>query len=292
MQEALSQVVLPIVLAFIMFAMGLGLRLVHFREILRSPQAMLLGFGAQMVFLPSLALILIIALGLDGPVAAGLFLLSLCPGGATSNLFSYLAGGNVALSIALTAVTSLLVPFTLPLMFVSYLNASGDTLAAFDFPLALTIKQLLVVTAVPVVVGMAIRHWATSLANRIEQPCKRLSTIVMMLLVLALMGTHLPIMADLFSMKGLAVMLLSVFAFVSGLTMARQFGCSSADSRTIAVEVGIQNAGTAILVAMAFLQRPELAMIPLMYGILMNIPGFAFIALLRYRDGRSLLGPS
>jgi len=286
MQAVLSQVALPIVLAFIMFAMGLGLKPQHFRALLKTPQILLLGLLAQMALLPSLALILIIALGLEGATAAGLFLLSLCPGGATSNLFSYLARGNVALSIALTAITSLLVPFTLPLMFGSFLDANGDGTAEVGFPVLVTIKQLLVVTAVPVLLGMALRHFFPLAMSKAEPACKMLATVSMIVLVVLLIATNLPLMLQALSMGGLAVLLLSGLAILFGWSLSNQFGGSRADSRTIAIEAGIQNAGTAILVALAFLHQPELAAIPLMYGLLMNLPGFGFIAWVRMFDKR------
>ncbi|WP_221801728.1 bile acid:sodium symporter family protein [Oceanobacter mangrovi] len=286
MQQLLSQIILPVVLAFIMFSMGLGLEKKHFSQVIQRPVVPLVGLVCQMLMLPSLALVIIVVTGLEGAAAAGLFLLSLCPGGATSNMFAWLAGGNVALSISLTAITSLMVPLSLPLLFGSYLTASGDMLSDIDFPVAIAIKQLVAVTLVPVLLGMALRHWATALMVKIEPYAKKLAALAMALVVIALLVVNGDILLAMLSLQGVAVLLLAMVSMAFALLLSRHLGCDQADSRTIAVEVGIQNAGTALLVAMTVLQRPELAAVPLMYGLLMNLPGFGYIGLVRWLDRR------
>jgi BASS family bile acid:Na+ symporter len=160
MQQLVSQVLLPVVLAAIMLGMGLGLRTEDFRRVITQPKASLLGFGLQILMLPALALVIIVILPLSPVAAAGLFLVSLCPGGATSNLFSFIARGDVALSVTLTGIVSLLSPFLLPLAFLTYLQFNGDTLQEFAMPLQIIIKQLAAVTLVPVTLGMTIRYFA------------------------------------------------------------------------------------------------------------------------------------
>lgn len=284
MSQILSQVILPIVLAFIMFAMGLGLTPKHFVDVIASPKVPLLGLALQMLMLPLLALLIIAALGLQGPTAAGLFLLSLCPGGATSNLFAYLANGKVALSIALTALSSLLVPFTLPLLFGVYLSQASDASIALQLPIADTIKQLFAVTFVPVVLGMALRHWAQVMADVIEPWCKRLGTFLMLVVVLALIVTNWNLLQA--PDKAVAVLLLSCLSLLIAWFIGTRVTQNTTIGRTLAVEVGIQNAGTALLVAISLMQQPALAVVPLIYGILMNLPGFGFVAWVRYRDAR------
>ncbi|WP_108125150.1 bile acid:sodium symporter family protein [Saccharospirillum mangrovi] len=285
MSQLLSQIILPAVLAFIMLAMGLGLSPRHFSAVLRAPAMPLLGLVLQLLLLPALALVVIAILGLDGPTAAGLFLLSLCPGGATSNLFAYLANGQVALSIALTAISSLLVPFTLPLLFGLYLAQSGSDATALQLPIGPTINQLLIVTFVPVLVGMAIRHWASAWADRLEPWSKRLGTGLMLIVVLGLIVTNWPLLQD--PIKALAVLMLSCTAMLLSGWIAFRASRDAAIARTLAVEVGIQNAGTALLVAISLMHQPALAVVPLIYGVLMNVPGFGFVAWVRYRDGRA-----
>ena len=278
MQQIVSQIALPIVLALIMLSMGLGLTIRNFTELARKPLSALLGLLLQMVGLPLLAVAVIVMFDLSPIAAAGIFLLSLCPGGATSNLFSYLAKGNVALSISLTAVTSLLVPFTLPLLFVAYGQASGDQLLAFALPLKTMVMQLVVVTLVPVLLGMTIRHFVRVWAIKVEPITKKIATLAMIGVIVLLIVTNLPLVADMVSINGVAVLSLSCFALIAAYSIASSAGIPPADVRTVAMETGIQNAGTAMMVALTLLEQPELAMVPLMYGLLMNIPAFGFIA--------------
>jgi len=278
MQQVVSQIALPVVLALIMLSMGLGLTLRNFTDVVRQPLAGLLGLGLQMLFLPGLALLLILVLDLSPVAAAGLFLLSLCPGGATSNLFSYLARGNVALSISLTAITSVLVPFTLPILFALYLQVAGEEQLVFAMPLGLMIKQLVVVSLVPVVVGMLLRHFASAWAIRVEPMAKRVATVAMLLVIVLLIMTNLPLVMTMASLNGAAVLGLSCVALVVAYQVAVRSGLAGKEARTLALETGVQNAGTAMMVALTLLHQPELAMIPLMYGLLMNIPAFGFIA--------------
>lgn len=285
-QQLVSQVVLPIVLAAIMLVMGLGLTRQHFIDVFRKPLAALLGLGLQMLFLPALALVIIFATGLTGVPAAGLFLLSLCPGGATSNLFSALARGNVALSICLTSISSLLIPFSLPLAFAAFLSFAGEAVPEMQFPIDVMIKQLIVVTLVPVLVGMALRHFAENWVKSIEVIARRVATFAMMAVIILLMATNLPLVMKMVSAHGLIVLMLSIIALTAAWTIAHQLKCSESDSRTLALETGVQNAGTAMMVALSIMHQPALAMIPLMYGLLMNIPAFGFIGWLMRRDQR------
>ncbi len=291
MQQLVSQVALPVVLALIMLSMGLGLTARNFMDVMRRPLAGLMGLGLQMLVLPILALLLIAVFELSPVAAAGLFLLSLCPGGATSNLFSYLAGGHVALSISLTAVSSVLVPVSLPLMFLAYLQFAGIEQLAFFMPLGIMVKQLVAVTLVPVVVGMLIRHVAASWARRVEPMAKRVATMAMVVIIVLLIATNWSLVMEVASLNGVAVLSLSCIALVFAYQVALRGGLTVREARTLAVETGIQNAGTAIMVALTLLEQPALAMIPLMYGLLMNIPAFGFIGWVRWRDAASNAAP-
>jgi BASS family bile acid:Na+ symporter len=278
MQQLVSQVLLPVVLAAIMLGMGLGLRFQDFTRVVSRPKASLIGFLMQLLLLPALALIIILLLPLQPAAAAGLFLVSLCPGGATSNLFSFIARGDIALSVTLTGITSLLSPFILPLAFLGYLQFSGDALAQFSIPLIPAMKQLAIVTLVPVSLGMIIRHFAPAWSKSAQPIMKKVSTIAMIIIVIALMATNLHVVENMISMNAVAVLMLATVSITIAYAIAGFAGVNPRTQRTIAIEVGVQNAGTAMMVALAILHKPELAFVPLMYGLLMNIPAFAFVA--------------
>ncbi|MDR9467571.1 bile acid:sodium symporter family protein [Marinospirillum sp.] len=284
MQQLVTQVLLPLILALVMLGIGMALQPADFKRVLLKPKACILGLFLQLLFLPCLALVLIGLLPLSPLAAAGLFLVSLCPGGATSNLFSLIARGDAALSVTLTGVTSLLTPLTLPLLFLAYLQINPLDTGHFQLPLWPAIQQLALVTLVPVVLGMLIRLRFPTWAIRFQPGLRRLSTLAMLLIVISLLATHLHLLERILSVEGLAILLLSTTAILSGYLMARKLGLKEREQRTLGLEVGVQNAGTAIMVALTILQMPALVLVPLMYGILMNLPAFGFVAWLYRKD--------
>ncbi|WP_158133911.1 bile acid:sodium symporter family protein [Photobacterium damselae] len=278
MQHIVTQVLLPITLAIVMLGMGLGLKRADFSRVITQPKSSIIGLCLQIFMLPTLALVLIQLLPLSSTAAAGLFLVSLCPGGATSNLFSLIAKGDVALSITLTAVISLLSPFLLPLVFITYLDIHGSQLEQFQLPIDLAIKQLIAVTVLPISLGMIITKWLPKQSQLIQPMVKKLSTIAMLLIILALLITNQKIFDRFISIEGIAVLLLSSCSLFLAYFIAGKIKVSQQAQRTIAIEVGVQNAGTAMMVALSIMHQPQLAVVPLMYGLLMNIPVCLFVA--------------
>ncbi|MGR5049731.1 bile acid:sodium symporter family protein [Photobacterium damselae] len=278
MQHIVTQVLLPITLAIVMLGMGLGLKRADFSRVITQPKSSIIGLCLQIFMLPTLALVLIQLLPLSSTAAAGLFLVSLCPGGATSNLFSLIAKGDVALSITLTAVISLLSPFLLPLVFITYLDMHGSQLEQFQLPIDLAIKQLIAVTVLPISLGMIITKWLPKQSQLIQPMVKKLSTIAMLLIILALLITNQKIFDRFISIEGIAVLLLSSCSLFLAYFITGKIKVSQQAQRTIAIEVGVQNAGTAMMVALSIMHQPQLAVVPLMYGLLMNIPACLFVA--------------
>ncbi|WP_420744624.1 bile acid:sodium symporter family protein [Photobacterium damselae] len=278
MQHIVTQVLLPITLAIVMLGMGLGLKRADFSRVITQPKSSIIGLCLQIFMLPALALVLIQLFPLSSTAAAGLFLVSLCPGGATSNLFSLIAKGDVALSITLTAVISLLSPFLLPLVFITYLDIHGSQLEQFQLPIDLAIKQLIAVTVLPISLGMIITKWLPKQSQLIQPMVKKLSTITMLLIILALLITNKKIFDRFISIEGIAVLLLSSCSLFLAYFIAGKIKVSQQAQRTIAIEVGVQNAGTAMMVALSIMHQPQLAVVPLMYGLLMNIPACLFVA--------------
>lgn len=277
MQATLTQILLPIILAFVMFGIGLTLRINDFKRIAQDPKAIGIGLILQMVALPLLAALIGELLRLSLVAKAGLFLVALCPGGATSNFLTYLANGRVALSVTLTAFTSIIAPFTLPLVFALYIGWLDAPNNLFSMSLLLAIKQLAMVTILPIALGMCLKAYFPSFADRIAPFFKQLAIFAVVFLITVLIATHPKVVMNMFSHDGLSVILLVTFAFFIGLSVSRKLLKDPADHITIGLEVGVQNAGTAMMVAYAILKQPELAQLPLTYGLLMNIPAVAFI---------------
>lgn len=277
-----NQILLPLCLALIMLVMGTGLSLQSFLPVLHKPKAVLIGIVAQLVLLPMIVWVLILALHLPPVIAAGLVLIACAPGGATSNLFSKLADGDLPLSIALTAVISLLSPLWMPWAAQTQLGWLGYDVA-FKLSYVQVVLQLLLVTALPLVLGMGLRKLYPSWVQTNEQRLKQVSIGLLMLMILVLIVVNAHVLPSVFGLSALMVVLLATLALALGYGLARLVGLSQAQSRTLSFETGVQNAGMAIMIAFSFLQAPELGMVALLYGILMNIP--AFITLWAFKRG-------
>ncbi|MEG3753888.1 bile acid:sodium symporter family protein [Psychromonas arctica] len=276
--EAVTQIMLPSVLALVMLGMGLSLQAKDFKSVVNAPKAAIIGFLLQLFLLPILALLIIEVLALNQTTAAGLFLLSLCPGGATSNLFSFIAKGNLALSVCLTSIVSMLSPFILPIIFVGFIHFSSNADSEiFNLPLLPAMKQLAVVTLLPTIIGMSIRYFFNDWSQSVMPLIKKGSTIAMLLVISALVLTNVDIIPAMFSLQGVAVISLCGLALIIAYLIAGKLKINDTDRKTIAIEVGVQNAGTAMMIAFTIMHQPTLATIPLLYGLLMNIPAFIFV---------------
>lgn len=275
--QVLSQVVLPLALAVMMLVMGLSLRLEHFRRILQQPGLIALGLALQWFLLPLVAVLLIAVLNLAVEVALGLIILAACPGGATSNVISHLSGGDAALSVTLTAIVSLLAPLTLPL----WISLMTDVLAIPSLSVALSFKAaalpLLLVTVIPLLTGMMLAARFRDWTERHAPLLNRLSFLLFFALVVALAWVNANRLPELWSTVTLACLGLCLMVMTLSAFLTQAVFSNRRYSRTLAIEAGIQNAGTAMLISVTLLQRPELALVALFYGILMNIPALLLI---------------
>lgn len=274
----LAQSMLPWILAAVMLAMGLSLEVGNFKRVARHPGRLMLGLGLQMLALPLLSWAVVLILPLPPLAAAGLLLVALVPGGATSNLFTYLARGDLALSVCLTAVTAILVPFTLPLIMALNFRLLGLSAAEFTLPYWTVVGQLVLVTLVPALTGMGVRRaLGPARADALLPAVRRLTGIAMIAIVLAMFAAYFDRLPAFASLETAAVLLLCSMAMLLGDRVARRVGFPEASVRSITVEVGVQNAGVAMMVAFAILENPALGIVPLLYGLMMNVPAFAWV---------------
>ncbi|WP_407330702.1 bile acid:sodium symporter family protein [Enterovibrio sp. 27052020O] len=277
MSQTMLTIGLPIALAWMMFCVGLTLSVADFKRVLQFPGKIAAGLAAQLIGLPLIAYCLIQWLNLPPVVAVGLWILALAPGGASSNAISHLAGGDSALSITMTAISSLIIPFSLPLLLPIVLPDVAATL-----PVKTAILQLVAVTLVPVVLGMLLKRYIRSAwFDKFIHAAGRTALWALFFTVAMTLAANTKVFYQLFSVASLAVLLLCLLGMGLGAIVAKGFGDDAKLTKTFSIEVGIQNAGTAIFVAVVQLQQPELALTPLLYGILMNIPVVLLIA--RYR---------
>lgn len=280
----LTSVLLPLALASVMLGMGLGLVPEDFRRIGRDPKAVVAGTLAQVVLLPLIGALLVWILPMPAPIAVGLMVLAICPGGPSSNLITYLAKGDVALSVSLTAISSVITVITIPLLANQALRIIMGTEAQFNLPIGTTMLQILLITLVPTAFGMALRQRFPALALRLETQVSRLAAALLGLIILLLLIKESGRLPSFFFKVGLAVVLLNGLATLAGYLAGRLLGLPVAQQICLAIEVGIQNCTLALAITAGLLGNPEMAVPAAMYGLWMYVTGLVVV-----RIGRSAM---
>ena len=276
----LSAVILPLSLFIVMAGIGLSLTLDDFANVIKYPRTVIIGLCGQLILLPLIAMAMIWLIPFATPlVAAGFLIIALAPGGATSNLFTFLAKGEVAASISLTAVISLITPFTIPILASWFLNVIEP--GQIQIPIGQTVMQLVAITFVPVTLGMAIRRFANRVAQKLQTPTQIFSVVTLLIIVAGLTVENWPIFVANFASMAPWVTLLVAVAFAGGYALARLGGVSEAGQRTLSFEIGLQNGTTALLVTATILKIPETTIAPMFYSIMMFV--FAGAALLVFK---------
>ncbi|WP_280262422.1 bile acid:sodium symporter family protein [Nocardia wallacei] len=279
---SLFAVVLPLALALVMFGLGLTLTVDDFARVLRYPKAAAVALACQMLLLPGICLGLIYLFGLDGAVAAGMLLLAASPGGPSANLFSHIAGGNVALNITLTAVNSVLAVFTLPLMvglsYVLFLDGdAGIGLRPDKF------AQVFAIVLIPVALGMWVHRRFPDRSRRAQGSVKVLSVVVLALVVLAAVARDFDTLTDNVGALAAVCLLLATIGILVGYYVSRLFGIGADQAVAAAMEIGIHNGALAIAVATSVLHNSAMSVPPAVYGVLMNVPAAVAAALFARR---------
>ena len=243
------KLLLPLILAFIMFSLGLGLSGRDFTRVLRFPVAFGTGLLNQVLLLPLVALGLAHAFGLPPVFAVGLMIIALCPGGVTSNLLARLAGGNAPLSISLTAVTSLLSIVTVPLLLsLSMAHFVGEGAAPSAGEITRLGLTMFLITAVPVSIGMAVTRKCPALVAKMAPGVSRAALFLFVLIIVAALVDNWEVFSGNLGTLGPVAVLLNVIMLGLGLVSSRALGLGARDATTIAIETGVQNGTLAIAV--------------------------------------------
>lgn len=275
----MAETLLPVGLAFIMFAIGLGLTVDDFRRILRDPRGLGLGVANQLVLLPLIGAALVLAFPGRPEFALGIMVLAACPGGITSNLLTLLAGGNTALSVSMTAISSLAGILTIPLVLgLSQQLLLGGETAAIQLPMERIIASVVVVTALPMLLGMGLNHRWGTLARRLRPLTRHLSTGIFALIVVGAFWSQRHTMVTHFAEVGPYVGALNVGTMALGLISARLLSLGRADGVAISMECGLQNAALAIFIAISVLGLPAVMVPAIIYALIMNVSAAGLIA--------------
>ena len=275
--EILKQVALPLALFAVLFGMGLSLVPEDFRRVLRHPKAKLVGLTCQLLMLPVVAFALALLFRLPGELAVGLMVLAACPGGATSNVITHLSKGDTALSVTLTAISSIVCVFTIPWIVGWSMEWFMGGSAAVQLAFWKTLGQLTVVTILPIVCGMAVRAARPALSRRLERPAAVFALVFLALIIAAAVAREKDL-AHQFAVAGPAAITLNVLTMVLGFAAGWFFGLPKSQRVTISIEAGIQNGTLALAIALGLLESARIAMPSVVYSLFMFVSGGLMVA--------------
>ena len=273
----ITDVILPLALAFIMFALGLGLTGNDFLRVLKQPKDFLVGLISQIILLPIIAFILVKIWPISSEIAIGVMIIAAAPGGVTSNILTSFAKGDVALSISLTAIISLLSVITVPFVIITSLNLLNlDNIVQDVSLISMALSMFLIVT-VPVIFGMSIRKFASNAAISFETTAKKISIFIFILVLIGAILAERNNVISYFAQAGLITLLLNVIMMFLAFYVAQFLGSGSAQKKCIAIECGLQNGTLAIFVA-TFLFGGGAYLIPAAtYSLIMFVTSLIFV---------------
>ncbi|RZI75995.1 MAG: bile acid:sodium symporter family protein, partial [Rubrivivax sp.] len=274
--DAISGVLLPLILAFIMFSLGLGLSLNDFRHILRQPKALIVGVICHFILLPLVAFGLVTAAGLTGAFAVGFILVAACPTGSTSNLLTYIARGDVALAVSFTAIASVLTIFTLPVVVTLAMSHFAVGSMAVEVPVTMVMANVFLLLGLPVALGMLWRGLQPARAIRFEGVATKISTVLFILIVAVAVAKNWPLVASSVGQLAPVALALNVTMLLVGFALAWMAQLSRRQSVTLGIESAMQNATLALVIATSVLKSDAMAIPGAVYGVLMYVGGLAF----------------
>lgn len=279
-------IVLPI-LTLLMFDLGLALRFEDFGKVFRKPGPIAVALFGQLVLLPAIALGLAYLFHLPPVFFIGLVLIACCPGGSSSNVFSKLAGGDVALSVTLTALSSVITLFTIPFIMSWATQLVGESVG-IRLPVGNLIKQNLVLMLLPVLLGIGLHYAWPRVAERIDKVLMRLAFPLLLVLITVFYIQHHKTILSNIGVLGLCVTLLILLAIGCSSLLSRLVKNDTRQRRTVLIEVGMQNAAQAIAIASSPLifANEEMAIPAILYSLMMNIVLLSYVGLVRRRGNR------
>jgi BASS family bile acid:Na+ symporter len=270
----------PICLALIMLGLGLGLSVKDFTRILRVPKDFFVGFFSQLVILPIVALGIALILNLPAPIAVGLMIIAAAPGGVTSNVLTKFANGDVALSISLTAIVSLISIVSVPFVVITSADILGVSISSDISMTGIALKMALVVT-VPVVIGMTIRGFAENFISSKINIINKITGWLFIIVFAAIWIEEKDNILNYLAQAGLAVLILNVVMMTLAYFIAKKFVSGIAQQKCIALECGLQNGTLAVFVATLMFDDIAYIIPTAAYALIMYITGFIFIYILR-----------
>ena len=275
----------PIILALIMLGLGLGLKIEDFAKVFKSPKDFLIGCFSQLIILPIIAYILILIFKTSPEISIGVMIIAAAPGGVTSNILTKFANGDVALSISLTAVISLISIISVPLIIFGSANLIGITNISQNISMTgIALKMFLVVT-VPVILGMIIRRFADSFVSSKVEIFNKLNIVFFVIFFIAAFYEERDNILNFIMQAGLIAFILNISMMIVAFFLAKNFASGIKQQKCIALECGLQNGTLAIFVSTQIFGEDILYAIPTgAYALIMYITSFIFVFFLKNKD--------
>ncbi len=271
----------PLALALIMLGLGLGLTTKDFLRVINHPKNFIIGFVCQLIILPIVAFILIKVLGTPTELAIGVMIIAAAPGGITSNVLTKFANGDVALSISLTAIISIISIITVPLIVFSSANILGTSLITENISLTGTAMKMAGVVAVPVIIGMIIRKFADNFISSKISIINKITAFLFLIVFIAIWIEEKENILNYLAQAGLVVLILNIVMMCIAYYIAKSFASGIEQRKCIALECGLQNGTLAVFVATQ-ISNDIIFIIPTAaYALIMYITGFAFMYIVR-----------
>jgi BASS family bile acid:Na+ symporter len=273
--------VVPICIFLIMMGMGLTLKPIDFKRVLQYPKAVSVGLLNQLILLPLIGFTLANIMPLEPEYAVGVMLLVLCPGGTTSNMFSHLAKGDVALSVTMTAVASLITVFTIPVVLNLSLQHFMGEGNAFQLPMIKTMVSLMTLTIVPIAIGMLVKAFAPKFADSTQVHVSRFGILFLSLFIIFLTYIQQDIVVSAFIAAGPVSLILNISTMALGYYSSRWFGLNAAQTTSVTIEVGLQNSTLSMFMALTLLTNYKMSFTPAIYTLVMLFSAGILVRFLR-----------
>ena len=274
-------VFLPLALAFIMFALGLGLTGKDFLRVLKQPRDFFVGALSQIILLPIIAFILVKIWPIAPELAIGVMIIAAAPGGVTSNLLTSFAKGDVALSISLTAIISLLCVITIPFIVLTSVTLLTESNITQDISLINMARDMFLIVTVPVILGMLFRRFASGIAVTFEPMAKKISTVLFVLVLLGAIAAERENVVSYFVQAGLITLVLNVVMMVVAYFVAQSLASGTEQKKCITIECGLQNGTLAIFVATSIFGGGMYVIPAATYSLIMFATSLIFVSLVR-----------
>jgi len=277
----ITEIFLPLSLAFIMFSLGLGLTIEDFSRVIKQPKDFLIGLICQIILLPIVAFLIVKIWPISPELAIGVIIISVAPGGVTSNILTFLSKGDVALSISLTAIVSLLSVITVPYVLISSIYLLGYDSLIKDISLISMAIQMFLIVAIPTLIGMILKKFLTNFAIKFGSIANKISIFLFVFVLIGAIVSEKDNIIEYFAEAGLVTLFLNILMMILAFYIASFFGSAPPQKKAISIECGLQNGTLAIFIGTTLFNGGAYIIPAATYSIIMFITSLIFIFFVR-----------